>query len=107
MEDKRSRSNGHSWVGDEQLGLKGPSGGWDMCSCAQIDIVGWKRSNQARKGLVEVGGEQLRSNGHGWVGDEQSGSSDHGGGGTPAVVFELTQRGLETSGRARKDVVEV
>ena len=41
------------------------------------------------------------------VGDEQSGSREHGGGGTPAVVFELTQRGLETSGRARKDVVEV
>ena len=41
------------------------------------------------------------------VGDEQSGSREHGGGGTPAVVFELTQQGLEMSGLAQKDVVEV
>ena len=41
------------------------------------------------------------------VGDKQSGSREHGGGGTPAVVFELTQWGLETSSQAQNDVVEV
>ena len=37
--------------------------------------------------------EQLRSNGHGWVGDERSCSREHGGGRTRAVALKLTQLG--------------
>ena len=81
-------------------------------------MVGWEASGCARKGLVDVGDEQLRSNGHSWVGEEQSGSGGRGGGGTQAVVLELTRlsgrqaAGLEgvwwkqeTSGCARMDTV--
>ena len=46
--DGRLHSNRHSWVRDEQSGSKGPNGGWDTSSCAQVDTVGWERSDQAR-----------------------------------------------------------
>ena len=55
-----------------------------------MDTVGWKASGWAQKGLVDAGDEQLCSNGHGWVREEQSGSGGHSGGGTQAVVLELT-----------------
>ena len=89
-----------------------------MSGCAQIDTVGWEASGWARKGLVDAGDEQLRSNGHSWVGEERSGSGGRGGGGTRAVVLELTRlsgrqaaglKGVwwkrETSGCARMDTV--
>ena len=85
-------------------------------SGALIDTVGWETSNRAQKDLVEVGHEQLRSNGHGWVGDQRSGSGGHGASGTRAVALELTWLGgrqaaglerawwrQETSGCARMD----
>ena len=89
-----------------------------MSGCARIDTVGGEASGCARKGLVDAGDEQLCSNGHGWVREERSGSGGRGGGGTQAVVLELTQlsgrqaAGLEgvwwkreTSGCAQMDTV--
>ena len=60
-----------------------------MSGCTQIDMVGWEASGWAQKGLVDAGDEQLCSNGHSWVREEQLGLGRHGGGGTQAVMLEL------------------
>ena len=69
-----------------------------MSNCARIDTVGWEASSRAQKGLVEVADERLRSNGHGWAGDERSGSTGHGEGEIRAVALEWTWVGGRQAG---------
>ena len=78
-----------------------------------VDIEN-ERLRSRRHGWVED--ERSRSNGHSWVGDEQLGSKGPSETSNQVredmmevgqtVVLGLTQWGLETSGRAQKDLVE-
>ena len=56
---------------------------------------------------MDAGDEQLRSNGHGWVGDERSGPKRPGGGWETSGRARKDVAGSETSDRAREDMVEV
>ena len=80
--------------------------------------VVWEASSWARKGLVDAGDKQLCSNEHSWIGEERLGLGGHGGGGTQAVMLELTWLSgrqaarlggvwwkWETSGCARMDMI--
>ena len=107
-----------------------------MSSHTRMNEVGsktawWRRDTScwARNYVVDIGNEQLRSRRHGWVEDERSRSNGHSWVGDEqlglkgpsetsdrvredmmevgqTVALGLTRWGLETSGRAQKDLVE-